>query len=354
MKMTTLSSLMLMAFGCLAQETNLIKPSFVKGTMEIRYNSRTDTAGGQPRAGVKDIYTLNLNVSDSALFRGRIEQTPIIAATFDRIIQPAALNYQLDCSVVNPNNPAQSKQVGRMYGLVPISPQGVYGYGAGTLKIAINAMGEAKEFESRFLGTASGKPLRKSWIEQRKQDVIRVTKQIKGKTMAISVKKYDKMTFTDMKIGSGPVRAYPVATVNGTMLYDGDRYAWYFHGVTIAYVVGGETKVDKISGNILWKESPTRKSDGLGEYEFDVRVNEPEATESAAFAPAADEASFFASDSNIPALTGTMKYKDSMAGETVTASNITIDLKGNKINRQQTMNLTKMILLAAIVPMNTE
>jgi len=53
-------------------------------------------------------------------------------------------------------------------------------------------------------------------------------------------------------------------------------------------------------------------------------------------------------------LTGTMQYKDSLQGETVVASSVTIDLNGNNISKQQAMVLAKIILFSMTIPLNAD
>jgi hypothetical protein len=50
-----------------------------------------------------------------------------------------------------------------------------------------------------------------------------------------------------------------------------------------------------------------------------------------------------------------MKYKDTLKddGDTL-SSQVAIDLSGNNITKQQTMVLCKMIIFAAVVPMNSD
>jgi hypothetical protein len=67
-----------------------------------------------------------------------------------------------------------------------------------------------------------------------------------------------------------------------------------------------------------------------------------------------DEAAFFATDSTLPALTGTAKYKDQMRGEDVTGSAVTIDLVGQKLSKEQVVALTNLLFFVNIVPMNDE
>lgn len=323
------------------------RPVTVKGTLAIQYNSRS--AAGRP-----DVYTMDLNYSDSAVFRGSITNTPIIVGTFG-VTQPASLNYRLECDVVNPANPTQRRNIGRLYGDVPISQDGVYDFTAGRLKVAIEQMGRAQGFESAYGGTAAGKPIYKprGFLETLKKETQNLTKSLNGKTVSIAVKNYDQMAFNGHKIASGPVQVYGEATVNGRMLYDYDRFAWHFQDVSINYAMDGTLKVDRVSGSIRWIERPKSGASREGEYQFDVRVNEPSG-EAWAGAGAVSESSFFETDDSIASLTGTMKYRDSLTGNKVMASSVVIDLTGNKLSRQQGMNLTKLILISAIVPMNAE
>jgi hypothetical protein len=173
--------------------------------------------------------------------------------------------------------------------------------------------------------------------------------------MTVVLKKYDKMEFRQHILAAGPVQAYQPVTVNGEMLYDYEKYSWFLNNVTVQYAVGGVVKIDRISGNIRWVESPQRKTNGEGEYQFDVRVNEPPPSESAAFTTTTtDESAFFETDSTIPALVGTAKYKDTLRGDTTVASTVTIDLTGQNLTKQQAMVLCKLIVFSAVVPMNSD
>jgi hypothetical protein len=334
-------------------ETN--SPTFIKGTVDIRYNSRNSET---PTKGVQDVYSLDVNVANSAHFAGKITDTPlIIEGVFSKsVTQARSLYYDIGCDVVNPKNPSQTKNVGRMYGRVPIEESGAYRYDRGNLEVSVLPMGNAGGFNSKFAGSALGKPLVRpaNWLDNLKRDAVNITRSVNGKTMTVTLKKYDKMEFRQHVLGAGPVQIYQPVTVNGEMLYDYDKFSWFFNNVTVQYAVGTSVKIDRLSGTIRWVESPQRKTNGEGEYQFDIRVNEPAPSESAAFAPAADENAFFETDSTIPALVGSMKYKDTLRGETTLASRVTIDLTGNNLTKQQTMVLCKLIVFSAVVPMNAD
>ena len=77
----------------------------------------------------------------------------------------------------------------------------------------------------------------------------------------------------------------------------------------------------------------------------------------AAFEKMSDEEAFFAVDNSIPALTGRINYVDQMIGSgedaTPGQSQVTFNLAGNKLNKQQVMNFFKLWMLA-VGPTNDE
>ncbi len=335
-------------------------PTFIKGDLQIKYNSRIQVdSSGKPNKGVTDVYTLNINVANSALFHGTITDTPqLIEGIFSKsVIQPRKLNYDVALDVVNPKNPSQTKNVGRMLGNVLITSDGVYHYDTSSLEVNVLPMGNAGGFTSKFAGVAAGKPLGRpsNFLDTLKRETVNIQRSVGGKTMTVSLKKYDKMEFRQHVIGAGPVQIYQSVIVNGEMLYDYDKNCWFFNNITVQYAEGNVVKVDRLTGTIRWVESPTRKTTGEGEYQFDVRVNEPPPSDTAAFeTKATDESAFFETDTTLPALTGTMKYKDTLRGDTTLASAVTVDLIGNNITKQQTMVLCKVIIFSSVVPMNSD
>lgn len=345
--LTLVAALALPSFA----QTPTNEVTFVKGNIDIKYNFR---AANVPTKGVKDQYTVNVNVCNSALFKGTITDQPqIIEGMFSKsVTQPRVVAYDLNLDVVNPKNPAQTKNVGRLFGNVPIASDGTYKYDNGTLTVDVLPIGQAPGFSSKFTGTALGKPMNRpaNWLDTFKGNAVSITRSVGGKTTTVVLKKYDRMQFQNVVLGAGPVQNYPQVTVNGEMLYDYDKNCWFFNNISLIY---GRNR-DTLTGTIRWVESPQRKTNGEGEYQFDVRVNEPPPSESAAFAAPSDESALFETDTNVPALVGTMKYKDSLRGDTTLASIVTIDLTGNNLTKQQVMALAKVIIFASVVPMNSD
>jgi len=344
-----LASLLLLSTVAWAQ------PIPVTGTIDIKYNSR---ATSPPAKGVKDVYTVAVNVANSALFHGTITDQPQLIEGWvsKAVTQPRRLNYDLALDVVNPKNPAQTKNVGRMFGMVPIDSDGTYAYDRGTLEVSVLPMGNAGGFTSKFGGLALGKPLVRpaNWADTLRQ-AVDITRIVNGRAMKVTLRKYDKMEFRQHVLAAGPVQSYQPVTVNGELLYDYDKFSWFFNGVTLQYADGNNIRIDRLSGTIRWVESQQRKTNGEGEYQFDIRVNEPPPSEAAAFSSkVADEASFFETDTTVPALTGTWKYKDVIRGDVTQASSVKVELAGNNLNKQQVMAIAKVILFSSVVPMNAD
>lgn len=328
---------------------------FIKGDMKIVYNTKQNPAGTK---GIEDVYTINVNVANSAIFHGKMSDRPqIIEGMFSKAVtQPRSLKYNIDCDVVNPANPTQTKNIGRMYGLVPISSEGVYDYDRGNLVVDILPIGNAAGFTSKFSGKAGGKPLVRpaNWTDT-VREAVNITRLVNGKPSTVTLKRYDKMEFRNVVLGQGPIQIYQPVTLNGTMLYDYDKNCWFFNNFTVQYAEGQNVKIDHITGTMRWVEDSNRKSNGLGYYDTDIRVNEPVQDGSAVFSAPTDESAFFSSNSAIPGLTGTMKYKDTINTDgSTTASSVDINFIGNNINKQQIMVLAKIIIFSAVIPMNSD
>ncbi len=353
MKIITSAILLLSAMVAMAQSN--LPPTFIGGRIDIKYNSRI-TPGVK---GVKDVYSVNINVCNSALFHGTITDTPqIVDGVFSKsVTQPRSLYYDIGLDVINPKNTSQIRNVGKMAGTVPISPDGSYQYDRGNLEVSILPMGNAGGFTSKFAGLAIGKPLTRpaDWLDKLKNDAVNITRSVNGKTTTVALKKYDKMELRNHVIAAGPVQFYQEATVSGELFYDYEKSCWFLNRLNVQYADNGVIKVDRINGTIRWIESPTRKADGTGEYQFDIRVNEPPPSPTAAFdTKVADESSFFETDPNVPELSGTMKYKDAIQGDTTMSSVVTVQLTGNNISKQQAMYLAKLIIFTSVVPMNAD
>ena len=331
----------------------------ITGTVSTTYASRTS---GQLEKGVQNKFVYDIAM-DSVLWKGTVLQTPtIFSPVLGRVEQTGQVAFDLTVLVRNPANPADApRAVGKLVGAVPVDSDGVYRYDNGNLRIGIDAMGASAAFESRATGSIRGTPPEnKSRLAQAKQDVLRVTKTVNGKTVALAVSKYDRLLFQTATLPAGPfARSFPATTVSGEMLFDYDRDAWYFNGLTLSYTENGKQVSDRITGNIKWVEQPAVGGIRNGAYQFDIRVNEPqgpdgEAAVFAATSSADEEAAFFATSSTMPSLVGEVTFKDTLRGDVLVASSSTWNLRGQGLNRGQTVALGKLLLVHAIGPFSEE
>lgn len=334
---------LLLVVGGFAQT---LPPTFIKGNLDITYYSRQNPG----KVDMADVYNLNLNISNSAIFKGTIKHLPLVMGSVYGVSQNSSMEFNIDCDIINPSNLTQTKRTARVYGKVPITQEGVYQFDPPLLIIGRVDRGT----EGKFGGVVQGKPLtrKKGWFEALQQEALTLTKGSKGK---FSVKKYDKMVFISHKIPVGPIDMYPEMTVSGDIVYDYDRSVWFFNNLIITYYFNNIQKVDKLTGNVRWVESPNRKTTGEGEYQFDIKVNEKPPSEASLFNQTElDEAALFAVDTSTPGLNGTMKYKDTMSNGTVVASKVQVDLVGNQLSKQTIMNVFKLLFFTTIVPLNNE
>jgi hypothetical protein len=223
----------ILAFTATAQTTNIV-PTFIKGTLDIRYNTRVQRDGDKPKIGVTDKYTVLVNVCDTAIFKGTVDAQPTILGKLYGINQLGLLTYNLDLDVCNPKNVAICKNVGKLYGTIPVSEKNVYDFSSGTVKSIINGIGQSIPFESKFRGVAIGKPpiAKEGVFSKIKKEAMSIGKSVGGKTMTLVVNNYDVMQFNDVVIPSGPAQSYPESTVSGLFVYDYSRDVWYMKELT--------------------------------------------------------------------------------------------------------------------------
>lgn len=324
--------------------------TFIRGTITIQYNTRTQLDGDRPKEGVTDVYTLNLNVANNAGLKGTISHLPYVKYTIDT--QKGQLTYGVDLDAINPKNPVQRLNVGKLVGTIPIDEDNVYRFSDGNTKASMFPVGRAAAFESAYGGLAAGKPPVKNglWdkaVARAKGQPTKLAKTVNGKVQEINVTNYDRMEFNGHVLPAGPAQVFGAATVNGTTIFDYDRESWFFQNVIVTYQVDGRLEQDIITGNIRWAKAS-------GEYQFDVRVDEPPPAAGAIFSGSTSTDDFFATDITIPSLVGTMKYKDSVNRGIVTSSDVVVDLKGNGLTTIQVVYLSKLLLLSMTVPLNAE
>ncbi len=353
----------------MAQEPEtLTEDGVIAGTMEIDFKTRTtkDTTGkyveNSPALNVADEYSVNLSVAKTTEFTGKITRHPnIYSKTLRRLEQGAALGFDLSLAVLNPKDMKQKKTVGKWVGKVPIdTASGAYDLAAGAkderaLRFAVDTMGAAKGFVDNFNGRLIGKAEKKDNLA-----AYTYTRLVGNRTVKIEVKKSDPMKFDNIELAKGPVDIYPRTKVTGRLDFDYETSNWYTDGIRFKYALNGKDYEDLITGSIKWVEGPNYKTDGKGQYEFNLRFNEDKNksanSEAAAFEKMSAEDAFFVVDDTVPCLTGTISYIDQFshsAGELPSTSKVTFNLKANKLTKQQIMNFFKLWMLA-VGPTNDE
>lgn len=350
----------------LAQET-VTKDDVISGTMDITFDTRTkkDSSGslaeGSAALGAKDRYAFKLAVVDTLEFAGAITRQPTLYSKLIRQRkQSANLGYDVSLIVRNPSDLKQSRTVGKWVGTVPIDEaSGKFDLAGGkaqdsSLRIDVDAIGKASAFKSFFSGYLVGKAEKKDNLAE-----YTYKRLVGNKTVEYKVTKSDPMRFENIELAKGPVETYPTTIVNGTLNYDYETGNYFADNITFKYSVNGKDVTDIVTGTIKWVEDPSRKTNGKGHYEFNIRFNEEKnkapAGEADAFAKMNDEEAFFAVDNSLPTLTGKIAYVDSIpaGSETPTSSKVTYNLNANKLTKQQIVNFFKLWLVA-IGPTNDE
>jgi len=350
-----------------AEPTPITEQNVITGTMDIDFMTRTtpdrsgDLQDGSPALGVRDKYTFDLAVAKTTQFSGTIYRQPnLYSKTLRMRKQNAALTFDVNLAVLNPQDLKQKKNVGKWVGQVPIdSESGAFELTGGRasespLRIAIDSVGAAQGFTDNFGGRLVGKA-------EKKDNLAAYTyKRLVGsRTVQITVKRSDPMRFENIRLAKGPAEAYPATIVSGRLDYDYETGNWFTDGIRMRYTIEGKEYEDVITGSIKWVEDPNRATNGKGQYEFNLRFNEEKsrtpASESDAFKALSAEDAFFVVDDTIPCLTGTIAYVDTMAagGDAPASSKVTYNLHANKLTKQQIMNFFKLWLLG-IGPTNDE
>lgn len=342
--------------------------NIINGTMEIDFKSRTnlDTTGklkeGSSALGAKDTYNVKLTVATTTEYVGKIERQPqLLSSIILQEKQPAQLFFSLDLAVRNPKNIKERKSVGKWTGTAPINPKtGVYslsGTQESPLRVQIQAIGTQPAFTDKFGGKLVGKSKQEEGLA-----AYTYKRLIGDKTVELKVTKVDPMKFEDVELAKGPSTNYPHTLVNGRLDYDYETGNWLTDGITFSYNYNGKDVKDVMTGSIKWVEDENRKSNGKGQYEFNLRFNEEKnksaTTEADAFKDLSDEDAFFAVDDSIPCITGTVSYEDKFISgggdEPVPASSkVTYALNANKITKVQAVNFFKLWLIG-IGPINDE
>ena len=284
---------------------------------------------------------MDLDIFNSVILRGTIQRQPWIPSSIlGRTLQEGFLDYDLRTILRNPANPSQTVTLGGWIGAMTLDGYGKYYLaqppeGKGAMRIATDSIGAVAGFLSNFGGEIQGRVPEQAGLlgiadRASKQVNKTYTRYVGGKTVEHTVEGADPMEFDGVVLAQGPLAGYPESRVTGSIDYDAEEGIWYLD-VNVTYTVNGSQQRDRYSGTIRWNEDPNRQTNGLGDYDLNVRLNEKPTTEADAFAAAtADaEAAFFATDVTVPGFTGKIAYVDTFEDESVIASVVTYNVDAN-------------------------
>ncbi|MBL7662668.1 hypothetical protein JNK13_07945 [bacterium] len=337
-------------------------PTAIAGKMTIEFLSRSlnaDESSKHPEKAV-DTYSLDLNVPNSLRVKGNIVRKPrLVSQVLGREQRALELNYTLALSGVT----AETRGMARMLGSIFVDRDNQYSFNnehnAG-LRLSTYAKGQV-ERSSNFSGTILGK---KEAARTLKNKITEYTRILRGKTIKLQTRKTDPLAFSNLQLAAGPLEIYPTAIVNGNLDFDYDTGNWLTNGIEFRYHFQGKTIRDIVTGSIKWIEDPNRLVNGKGYYEFNLRLNEANYDnrndESGFFSELPNEEAFFSVDPNIPHLGGTISYQDTFLNTPGTEeeprvinSEVTYNLKAQKLTNQQVINFLKLWLLI-VGPVNDE
>lgn len=331
------------------------------GQMTVDYNSRALRA----TTGT-DVYDLaGLDVADIMILRGTVQRTP-----------GKSLTYSLKFDVVNPSNPSQiAREVAIMRGDLIIDKDGRYVPDLGRLRIDVV---KGNQTSSPFGGAIQGRNVTRWWevgeqFRKAQKEATKIySRQVEGKVVSIEVKNPDTLRFERTQLAAGPFSFLPETRVSGNLDYDYELGNWLTdsNGITFTYTVADRSFTDRISGSIRFVEEEGNFTDKGGKkrpytgfYEYNMRWNEQPASNDNAFfdasaAQAQSDAFFSNADQSKPGLYGRVYYNDVEDGckrtrgadgkekcVGPTRSEITYDLKAEKLNNVQLANWVKLELL---------
>ncbi|MFN8389173.1 MAG: hypothetical protein U0136_02645 [Bdellovibrionota bacterium] len=329
--------------------------------MSIVFGTRTSVdSKGAPEAGAVDIYTVNLTVADTLRFRGSITRVPrLVSSILGRETQAASLRYQLEL-LAGKDDGSRELPIATLAGTVPMDGSGKYSLAGagGSLSLVTKSVPNIPSLTGVFGGSIFGKGLEKHGLLSTK--LHEYTRVLSGRKVQVTSKNIDPLKFVGLRLGAGPLAAYPGAVVNGNLDYDYDTGNWYADRIEVRTDSGEQ---DVITGSIKWIEDANRSANGRGQYQFNLRYNEAKNRkaddESAFFEGASDEQLFFAIDDKLPGVFGTVDYVDTLRSVSgnedpvVVSSKVTYHLKTSGLSKPQVVTFVKLWLLL-VGPTNDE
>ena len=333
-----------------AQPTDPVtQAGFIKGSMIAQFKTQRpeNRDGDYPMKGIADTFQIDLTVGLTK-YQGTVSCLPhVVSKHIGRVLQDGSCSYDVNLSVVNPQNTSQVRSVGKLAGAYAVDDKGVANLSAGNLRVEVQTIGKAQGFSSPFTGSFVGRPPAKvttlsKAIDQAAKEVRTIEKMVGQRKVSIALGNVDAIRFLGTGLAMGPVSTYPQSIVDGELIYSYETDNW-FPQLTIR---AGNAKPDKLSGGMKWvDDSPTE-----GHYELNVLVNEqvPAQGEAAAFDAAQGEDAFFQSDSSQSVINGRISFRDQKIGEAVVKSDIALDIGLQNVSAVQAQNFAKLLMLIPI------
>lgn len=351
MKLCTLSLALtagLIATTVIAAEPPITQDNFIKGTLAVAWETRLpqNRDGDYPKIDITDNYVYDVTVG-TTFYKGAVKCRPyIFSKHLGRVLQVGDCKYDVNVGVINPNNPTQTKTVGKVVGNYAIDQNGQVNLADTPVRMEVQTIGQAKGFTSKYAGMFNGKPPKaETTISKLRAEAVKktatVTRMMGEKSITVNLGNVDPVTFQNTVLPSGPSGNYPETTVNGQLIYSYDTDNW-FPQLTLSQ---GDAK-DTLGGGIKWVE----ENKGVARYELNVILNEGKgatANEASAFADAKGEDAFFASDPSLSLINGIIGFRTAVGGanDLPAKTDISFNIGLQKVTAQQAQSFWKLLML---------
>ncbi len=351
MKLCTLSLALtagLIATTVIAAEPPITQDNFIKGTLAVAWETRLpqNRDGDYPKIDITDNYVYDVIVG-TTFYKGAVKCRPyIFSKHLGRVLQVGDCKYDVNVGVINPNNPTQTKTVGKIVGNYAIDQNGQVNLADTPVRMEVQTIGQAKGFTSKYAGMFNGKPPKaETTISKLRAEAVKktatVTRMMGEKSITVNLGNVDPVTFQNTVLPSGPSGNYPETTVNGQLIYSYDTDNW-FPQLTLSQ---GDAK-DTLGGGIKWVE----ENKGVARYELNVILNEGKGgtvNEASAFADAKGEDAFFASDPSLSLINGIIGFRTAVGGanDLPAKTDISFNIGLQKVTAQQAQSFWKLLML---------
>jgi hypothetical protein len=330
-------------------EAPMTQEGYMKGSLVINWDTRlaSNRDGEYPKADVTDTFTYDVTVGHTT-YKGDVVCKPyIFSKHLGRVVQVGDCKYDINVGVINPSNPSQHKNVGKIVGNYAIDQKGQVNLSEATVRMEVQSLGQAQAMTSNYTGVFSGKaPSAETTVSRLRDEATKksatITRMVGKNTVSVTLGDVDPLEFKNTGLPAGPSANYPQATVNGQLIYSYESDNW-FPQLSLNY---SDVK-DSLGGGIKWVE----QGKGAGRYELNVILNEGQtglADEAAAFDENVQgEDAFFAADPSQSVLNGTIEFNETAGGVDNLArkTDIKFNIGVQQVTAQQALAFWKLLLL---------